>query len=65
MGDERETLARGPRPRATDEEPTGVVHHRHSIQESGHEPADPAAYESGDELSRIPRRQPSAVDEEA
>lgn len=43
----------------------GVSHSRHMVQKSGHQPADRAAYESGGEKRRVPRRQPGPVDKDA
>jgi hypothetical protein len=67
MSDEGETTERGPRRPAAGEEPPAVAHSRHSIQESGRQPADRAAYEyeRGDDPGRVPRRKPGPVDEEA
>jgi hypothetical protein len=65
MGDEREASERGPRHRAAGETPAAVADSRLSIQQSGHQPADRAAYEQGDDSGRVPRRQPGPVDEEA
>lgn len=65
MGDEREASERGPRRRAAGEAPAAAADSRHSIQQSGHQPADRAAHEQGDDAGRVPRRQPGPVDEEA
>jgi hypothetical protein len=61
MGNGEHGPERGPMRLGAGAAPPAVADARHSIQESGHQPADLAAYEPSD----APRRRPGRVDGEA
>lgn len=61
MANEREAPERGPRRRPSGEGKVAPADSRHSIQESGHQAADPAAYAERSDDAGAPRRRPGPI----
>ncbi len=65
MSDDPGASERRPRRQTSREQPPAVAQSGHSIQESGHQPADSAPDEPREESrGRSARRQPGPVEEE-